>query len=486
MLHGDEVAKHNSRESCWVVIADRVYDVTEFLESHPGGANVILKYAGRDATAEYEELHAPGLLEENLPPEKHLGPVDPKSMPKPKSSKEPIPSEVADAPPPLHQMINIDDFEKVAQRFLSAKGWAYYHSGSDDLISKHQANTIYSRVYLRPRIFRDITTVDTRCKMLGQDSTLPIFIAPAALAILAHPSAEAALCAAAGKEGIVHCVSTNASLPIEKIVAARQRPDQPVWFQLYVKANRAESEKLIERVRNAGCTALVVTLDASWPGKREADERVKNADAPPLGNNNPTKDAREVQGLGKALFSGTAGDLTWEHLGWLRKHWPGKLMLKGIQTVEDAVLAAHHKLDGIIISNHGGRAADTAPPPLLILLEVRKYAPWVLDQIDVYLDGGIRRGTDVLKALCLGAKGVGLGRAFLYSLTKYGEDGARRVIDILREEISSNMKICGVTKLSELGPHLIITRAIDGEVAELSPEQLQEIERYRPGPKARL
>ena len=322
--------------------------------------------------------------------------------------------------------------------------------------------------------------------MLGQDSTLPIFIAPAALAILAHPTAEAALCAAAGKEGIVHCVSTNAALPIEKIITGRQRDGQPIWFQLYVKTKREESEKLLARVRAAGCTALVLTLDASWPGKREADERVKNADPLPQGNNRIDKDPREVQGLGRALFVGTAGDLKWEHLAWLRKHWSGPLMLKGIQTVEDAVLAAHHGIDGIIVSNHGGRAADTAPPPLLVLLEIRKYAPWVFDKLEIYLDGGIRRGTDVIKALCLGAKGVGLGRAFLYSLTRYGEDGARRAVEIMREEIEGNMRIMGVTSLDQLGPHFVNTKAIDGEVAELSAEQLKEIERYRPAPKARL
>ncbi|KZV88556.1 hypothetical protein EXIGLDRAFT_563744, partial [Exidia glandulosa HHB12029] len=449
------VAKHNSRESCWVVIAGRVYDVTQFLDEHPGGASVILKYAGRDATAEYEELHAPGTLDEHLPKDKHLGPVDPNSMPKPTQAQAPPPSEVADTPPPLHQMINIDDFEKMAQRFLTPKGWAYYYSASDDLITKYANNSIYSRVLLRPRLFRDVTTVDTRTTFLGQPCTLPIFIAPAALAILAHPTAEAGLCAAAGKEGIVHCVSTNASLPIERIVSARAQPEQPVWFQLYVKSERSQTEKLLERVRAARCTALVLTLDAPWPGKREADERVKNADAPPLGNNTPSAKATEVQGLGKALFAGTAADLVWDDLKWLRKHWQGKLVLKGVQTVEDAIMAAHHGVDGIIVSNHGGRAMDTAPPPLLVLLEIRKYAPWVLDKVEIYLDGGIRRGTDVIKALCLGARGVGLGRAFLFGLTKYGEDGARRVVQILREEIEGGLRILGATSLSQLGPHFL-------------------------------
>jgi len=478
MLHGDEVAKHNSRNSCWVVIAGKVYDVTHFLDEHPGGANVILKYGGRDATKEYEPIHVPGLLDEHLPPSCHLGPVDLATMPNlDVTTKATVAT--SNEPPPLHQMIGLADFERVAEQFLSEKGWAYYHSGSDDHLTKRDNKEIYSRILFRPRIFRNVTHVSTRCTLLGTECSLPLFIAPAAMALLAHPDAEAGLCAAAGKEGIVQCVSTNASLPIERIVAAKVRPSQPVWFQLYVRIDRTQSEKLLARVRAAKCSALVLTLDAPWPGKREADERVKNAGALPLGNNQPSQEAKEVQGLGKALFAGTAADIVWDDLEWLRRHWDGPILLKGIHTVEDAALAVKYGVQGIIVSNHGGRALDTSSSSLMSLLEIRKYAPWVFDRIEVYIDGGITRGTHILKALCLGAKAVGLGRAFLYGLTKYGEAGARRVVQILRDELEGDMRILGVTSLDELGPKYLNLKQVEKEIVELDRESLNELQHTR-------
>ena len=373
-----------------------------------------------------------------------MGPVDPATLPSkapllPQAGASPVdaPRENPishDSLPPLSMQLNLADFVLTAGRTLSPKAWAYYSSASDDLITKERNSSALSSIILRPRIFKDVEKVSTSITLLKgtQPSSLPLFVSPAAMARLAHPDGECGIARACGKHGIIQAVSNNASQSIEHIASARVFPKQPQWFQLYVQTSRSKSEAVLKRVNEAGYTAIVLTLDAPTPGKREADERVKN-----LGNtasaisgegvSNPTTSPGE--GLGRALFAGTAPNITWDDLPWLRSQTPLPIILKGIQTHEDALLAAHHPLvDGILLSNHGGRAMDTAPPPIYTLLEIRQHCPEVFDKIEVYADGGVKRGTDVVKALCLGAKAVGIGRAALYGLAGYGEEGVSRVI----------------------------------------------------------
>jgi len=276
---------------------------------------------------------------------------------------------------------------------------------------------------------------------------------------------------------VIQCVSNNASLRPEQISAGRTAPSQPLWFQLYVQTDRRKSESLLARISSAGSgyRAVVLTLDAPTPGKREADERVKNtagnvtSGASGLGLSSGEQPSFSGGGLGNALFAGTSPSLTWKDLKWLRAHTHLPIILKGLQTHEDALLAASAEslalgVRGIILSNHGGRAADTAPPPLLTLLEIRRYTPEVLEKLEVYVDGGIRRGTDVLKALALGARGVGIGRPVLYSLAGYGAEGVERVLGILREEVETGMRLLGANSLAELGRGHVNTAAIMGEV----------------------
>lgn len=301
--------------------------------------------------------------------------------------------------------------------------------------------------------------VDTSTTICGSNSTLPIFVSPAAMARLAHPTGEAGIAEACGKQGVIQCVSNNASLKPEQIAAARTRADQPLWFQLYVQIERKKSEALLQRVNTLGFTAIVLTLDAPAPGKREADERVKflgDTTSGTSGEGSRTAGAVKSEGLGRALFAGTTPSLTWEDLKWLRSQTHLPIILKGLQTHEDAAMAASQKcvdlgVKGIILSNHGGRAADTAPPPVYTLLEIRRHAPEVLRRLEVYVDGGIRRGTDVVKALCLGATAVGIGRPALFGLSGYGPEGVERVLTILREEVETAMRLLGVNKISELG-----------------------------------
>jgi len=226
-------------------------------------------------------------------------------------------------------------------------------------------------------------------------------------------------------------------------------------MQLYVDKNRANSEALLRKVNELGMKAVFVTVDCPAPGKREADERNRASVAVSSGISGGTLTAdKKGGGLGRTTGAYIDATLNWDDIAWLRKHTLLPIGVKGIQCVEDAVRCADLGVDAIYLSNHGGRALDTSPPALYTLLELRKLRPDVFDKCEVYVDGGVRRGTDVVKALCLGARGVGMGRPFLYALT-YGTEGVNHAIDIMKDEIEVTMKLLGVNKLSELGPHLV-------------------------------
>jgi L-lactate dehydrogenase (cytochrome) len=250
-------------------------------------------------------------------------------------------------------------------------------------------------------------------------------------------------------------VSTNSSAPLEAIVAGRASPDQAQFMQLYVDRNRANSEALLSKVENLGMKAVFVTVDCPAPGKREADERNRAAVEISSGiSGGKIKADTKGGGIGRTTGQYIDASLSWADLAWLRKSTRLPLGVKGIQCVEDAVRCADLGVDAIYLSNHGGRALDTSPPALYTLLELRTLRPDVFEKCEVYVDGGVRRGSDVVKALCLGATGVGIGRPFLYALT-YGPEGVAHAIEILRDEVEVTMKLLGVNKLSELGPHLV-------------------------------
>jgi L-lactate dehydrogenase (cytochrome) len=453
LLIGTIVAKHNTAESCWVVLYGNVYDVTRFIPEHPGGSKVILQLAGTDATEEYDPIHPPGILEENLKAEDKLGAINPDSLPK--EEKTPIQTGEAkdDGPVDLDSILNIDEIEEVATKKIPYKGWAYYYSAADDLASKDFNNRVYRQILLRPRIFVDCTRCDTSTNFLGHNVKLPIYVSPAAMARLAHPDGEWGIAHACEKFGAMHLISQNASMTPEQIVADAT-PGQVFGWQLYVQNERAKSEAMLVRMNKLDAIKFIcLTLDAPVPGKREHDERSKN-----IGSNLPvhaavqddpsvsktstsatTPSKPKSMGVGQSLFWGTAADLTWRAtLPWLAKNTNKPIVLKGIQTHEDAYLASLHapQVKAIILSNHGGRALDTAPPAVHTLMEIRKYCPEVFDRVEVWVDGGIKRGTDVVKALCLGAKGVGLGRAALFGLGAGGKEGVARVLESKSDQSS--------------------------------------------------
>ncbi|KAL3962086.1 hypothetical protein ACCO45_003609 [Purpureocillium lilacinum] len=437
-----EVAKHNTPDSCWVILYGNVYDVTDFLTSHPGGSKIILKLAGKDATEDYDPVHPPGTLEENLRPEAKLGQVNPDSLVKAKvPAARADAQDAADQPPPLESLLNLDEIEAEATRRIPK---------SDDLWSKSNNNAAYRDILLRPRVFVDCTACDMSTSVLGHKVGVPFFIAPAAMARLAHPDGEHGMAKAAARFGAMQVVSNNASMTPEQIVQGAA-PGQVFGWQLYVQNHRDKSVAMLKRINamKDRFKFIVLTLDAPVPGKRELDEKSNfeggnNVQAAASGSNDAKRPGGG--GVGQQLFFGTACDLTWQTtLPWLAEHTDLPIVLKGLQTHEDAYLAAKY-----------------AP-------QIRKYCPEVFSKVEVWVDGGIKRGTDVVKALCLGATAVGIGRAPLFGLGAGGQAGVERVLEILEAETATCMRLLGAKNISELGPRFINTRRVERDIYDGDP-----------------
>lgn len=230
-IDGSELAKHNTKTSCWIAIHGTVWDVTQFVPQHPGGASLILKLAGQDATESYEDFHSPELVRKMLNPSARRGTIDPaavvKKDPKPQLGTQQRRS------PHLGSMISVNDFEKVAEATMTPTAWAYVSSGADDEISIRGNASAYQRIMLRARVLRSVGTVDCSTMILGHKSSLPIYTSPVGLARLVHASGECAIAAAAGKEGVIQVVNTVSSMPIEAIMDARVSNDQVIMWQLY-------------------------------------------------------------------------------------------------------------------------------------------------------------------------------------------------------------------------------------------------------------
>ena len=381
-------------------------------------------------------MHPPGTLEDSLSPEAKLGQIDVETLLKDEAPKEQQHLDGAEGPPPLESLLNLDEIEEVATKLISRKAWAYYFSAGDDLISKKLNNQVYRSILLRPRIFVDCENCDTSTTFLGHLVRTPIYVSPAAMARLAHPSGEAGIAQACSKLGAMQLISNNASMTPEQIVADAL-PDQVFGWQLYAQIEQNKSEAMLARIEKLRpkIKFVCLTLDAPVPGKREHDQK-SDAVGAGLAVTSAVQAGSTPKpaggGIGKSLFAGTSPKLTWKRtLPWLAKHTTLPIVLKGIQTHEDAYLASLYtpQVRGIILSNHGGRAADTAPPAIHTLLEIRKYCPEILSKIEIFVDGGIRRGTDVVKALCLGARGVGIGRAALWGLGAGGSAGVERTLE---------------------------------------------------------
>ncbi|KAG6902769.1 hypothetical protein C0995_011917 [Termitomyces sp. Mi166 len=465
LISTSTVAQHASRGSCWIIVHSKVYDVTEFLDEHPGGSKIILKYAGKDATEAYEPIHPPDAITTNLPIEKHIGTIDLATVAKVVATAtegDKRRQALLDSRPSLDEILNLHDFEAVAKRVLSEKAWAYYSSASDDEISIRENRAAYQRVWFRPRVLRDVSCVDWSTTILGQKSSLPVYISATALGKLGHPDGELNLTRAAGKHGVIQMIPTLASCSFDEIVDAAL-PEQPLFLQLYVNRDRQITKKYVQHAEKRGVKGLFITVDAPQLGRREKDMRMKV-----VGDDAGAKvqegqlDIKKNEGVARAIMP---------------------IILKGIATPEDAILAYEAGCQGIVLSNHGGRQLDTARSGLENLIEIvaalKKRGPWPNSNFSVFIDGGVRRASDVLKALALGASAVGIGRGFLYSLCAYGQEGVEKAIQILRDEFEMNMRLLGVRNLGELVPEMVDASALRSHVGLVPSDNLYN-ETYQP------
>ncbi|KAK8089641.1 hypothetical protein PG997_004602 [Apiospora hydei] len=478
-VSASELSRHNKKNDCWLAVHHKVWDLTDFVDEHPGGADILLQHAGTNATTVYDEVHAPGILEANLSVDKFKGMLEEASsdVPSPGTVQEaqqerdnkaaaalPTETHIEEAPsaetthPPLFSLISAADFEKVASRALSPKTWAFYSSAATDLITHTQNKALLRGIMIQPRVLRDVKHVNMKRSILDLGSSAPFFISPAAMARLAHPDGELALATAAASEGIIH---VNASYPLGSIIEFGD-PAQPFFFQLYVNADRRKTAELLGQMAGAGIKAIFVTVDAPVPGKREADERVAAATTvrSAISGAASTNVDKKGGALGRLMAQYIDMSVVWDDIAWIRRASGLPVVLKGVQSVADARMAAEYGADGIMLSNHGGRSLDTSQPAVLNLLELRMRCPEIFTKLEVYVDGGFERGTDILKAIALGATAVGIGRPYLYSLV-YGQEGAEHLTQILKDEIEVSMRLCGITDLSQAGPDMLNTADVD-------------------------
>lgn len=442
LISAHEVAEHKSQSDLWTVVDGAVYDLTDFAPEHPGGLDILLKYAGRDATAAYTAVHSASLIKDTLPISRHIGDLDQTTIPGSWSlPPAPSPASLTTSKPPVDSLISTHDFAAVARATFAPKTLAFVTSAATDLHTYRRNSQAYASITLRPRVLTDVSQVSLRTSMLGHAVSSPIFASPTSLGKTVHPEGEKELARACARLGIAQAVSTSASfsldeimscVPLSQAASSKARRKIPLFFQLYVDKSRCKSEALLHRAGELGVDGLILTVDAPVPGKREADERIRVADhsvASPMTGASARNDAKGGA-LGRVMGKYIDPAVSWRDIPWLRRHLPlgTPVILKGIQTAADARLAVEAGVDVIIVSNHGGRSLDTAPATVLVLLELQKRCPEVFDKVEVWIDGGVMRGTDVFKALCLGARAVGIGRGMLYGLN-YGEEGVRRYVE---------------------------------------------------------
>lgn len=355
------------------------------------------------------------------------------------------------------EIVALTDYEALARQHLGEQAWAYYAGGAADEITLRENRSGYDALKLLPRVLRDMTGGHTRITLLGQTYDHPIFLAPIAYQRMAHEQGElgTVLGASALKAGMV--VSTRASVPLEDIAAAAQTR---LWFQLYMQPDRAFTQRLVQRVEAAGYQALVLTVDAPLNGIRNRQQRAQfhlppGVEAINLRGMTPP-DLRPRQAGENVAFGALLDDApTWQDIAWLRSITTLPILLKGILSPADAELAIQHGFAGVIVSNHGGRILDTLPATVDVLPQITAQ---VAGRIPVLVDGGIRRGTDVLKALALGASAVLIGRPYIFGLSVAGPIGVAHVLNILRAEFEVAMGLTGCATVADITPDILWQR----------------------------
>lgn len=359
--------------------------------------------------------------------------------------------------------VNVFDFETLAREKLPQIAYDYYASGAYDEITLRENHAAYDRIQLLYRVLVGVDRRNLATTVFGQRVAMPILIAPTAFHCMAHPQGEIATVRAAGAAKTIMILSTLSNTAVEDVMAAASGP---VWFQLYIYRDRGATEALVRRVEAAGCSALAVTVDAPFLGRRERDVRNRFQLPPGLSVKNmlPAGMAdlpQQIADSGLAAYFAALFDqaLTWKDIEWLRSITHLPVLVKGIVRPDDALRAVEHGVAGIIVSNHGGRQLDTSPATIRVLPGI---AEAVAGRVDVLIDGGVRRGTDVIKAIALGAKAVLLGRPILWGLAADGERGVSQVLEILRTELDLAMALCGCRSVDDIGRDLVDIQGIPG------------------------
>ncbi|HET8936506.1 MAG TPA: alpha-hydroxy acid oxidase [Polyangiales bacterium] len=352
--------------------------------------------------------------------------------------------------------LNLADLEQLASKRLSQAAWDYYASGADDELTLRRNREAYQELSLHYRVLVDVSKRNLETTLLGHKVSMPIAVAPTAFHRLAHPDGELASVRAAGDAKTLFILSTLSNTRVEAVAEAARGP---LWFQLYVYKDREATRELVRRVEAAGCTALVVTVDAPMLGRRERD--VRNSFALPsefrVENLSATAYASVSRvsgesGLANYFAQMLDPSLTFRDLEWLRSISKLPIVVKGVVRADDAKRAVDSGASAIVVSNHGGRQLDTSPATISVLPKV---VAAVGGKAEVYVDGGVRRGTDVIKALALGARAVLIGRPVLWGLTVAGRDGVAAVLESLRRELDLAMALCGCPNLAEVTPDLL-------------------------------
>lgn len=373
-------------------------------------------------------------------------------------------------------ILTIDDLKRRARRRVPKMFFDYADSGSWTEGSYRANEEDFARIKLRQRVLVDMTNRSLESTMIGEKVAMPVALAPTGLTGMQHADGEILAAQAAEEAGVPFTLSTMSICSIEDVAEATSRP---FWFQLYVMRDRDFVFNLIDRAKAAGCSALVLTADLQILGQRHKDLR-NGLSTPPkftpkhvwqvatrpqwalqmLGTKRRTfrniaghaKGADDLSSLAKWTHEQFDPRLSWDDVAWIKDRWGGKLIIKGILDPEDAEMATRTGADAIIVSNHGGRQLDGAPSSISVLSDI---VDAVGDRIEVHLDGGIRSGQDVLKALCLGAKGVYIGRPFLYGLGARGKKGVALALDIIRKELDTTLALCGKRDIKDVSKDLL-------------------------------
>ncbi len=373
-------------------------------------------------------------------------------------------------------LLTIEDLRRRARRRVPKMFFDYADSGSWTETTLRANEDDFQKIKLRQRVLVDMTDRSLASTMIGEAVSMPVALAPTGLTGMQHADGEILAAQAAEEAGVPFTLSTMSVCSIEDVA---ENTKKPFWFQLYVMRDRDFVNDLIDRARAAGCSALVLTADLQILGQRHNDLR-NGLSTPPkftpkhvwqmatrpqwclgmLGTKRRTfrniaghvKGVTDLSSLGKWTAEQFDPRLSWADVAWIKERWGGKLIIKGILDAEDARMAAATGADAIIVSNHGGRQLDGAPSSISVLPEIVEA---VGDRIEIHLDGGIRSGQDVLKAVCLGAQGVYIGRPFLYGLGAGGREGVKLALDIIRKELDITLALCGKRDIAQAGKDML-------------------------------